>query len=336
MRFPIWARSQLGLGTPFEDADSWHQGPGLPVAMLGFGTIAIGSFVFVLGGFSASAGVQGAVLRTQLQSGGGFSAWTSVSTLPDVTCLGAPVYYNGRLYLLGGAHGPDFDRVNTVYMATVDPTTGAVGSWTTSAVLPVALSTTCAGVIAGQLWIAGYSTGNNSTLAASTGVYRADISLVDGTLSNFTLITPSAPFEDTEYCQVGAVVGNRLVKKNGATGQIAWADVSAGSLGSWTTQSVPWDGVSFVSVSALGSRLYVMGGYGPSPDFTESSSIWRADSGTAGLGAFTLSRRNPLPLALDGFGTALVGRNALIIGGEDANVVERAETYFIRLPASDP
>ena len=194
-------------------AMSWSTTMPLPMPLTGLRAVGVpgmtttSAFAVVTGGFNGIANTS-TVFAINLNQNGTVgsatnSSWTVISTNPlpvtlahhamaeaDDTNSSVPVGQR-YIYVLGGQiHATDTSGTNTVYMAPVNSTTGAVGAWTAlTSTLPQALFGLCATVHNGYLYVAG---GIGATGAPVNTIYSAPINS-NGTLGTWTTSSNSLP-----------------------------------------------------------------------------------------------------------------------------------------------
>ncbi len=188
----------------------WTTTTPLPQAMTGLRAIGVpgatsaSAFAVVTGGFNSTNNTA-TVLSNTLNSDGTVGAsWTAIATNPLPTTLAfhamaeaddtnSLVPVGDRfIYVLGGqVNSTDTPGgTSTVYVASVDATTGAVGTWTTSPnALPQPLLGLSATVHNGYLYVAG---GLDTTGTPVTAVYSAPINS-DGTVGKWTTAANALP-----------------------------------------------------------------------------------------------------------------------------------------------
>ncbi|MDE3149375.1 MAG: hypothetical protein KGL37_07890 [Acidobacteriota bacterium] len=196
--------------TPSEMA--WSTTMPLPQALTGLravgvpGSASTSAFAVVTGGYDGTANTTTAWAINLNQDGtvgSTTNTWKTIATNPLPTTLAhhsmaeaddtnSLVPMGKRfIYVLGGqVNWTDSAGSNKVYAASVDSTTGAVGTWTTlTSTLPQPLFGLTATVHNGYLYVAGgVSTGG----APVTAVYSAPVN-ADGTLGAWTTATNTLP-----------------------------------------------------------------------------------------------------------------------------------------------
>ncbi|TAH32297.1 hypothetical protein EYC59_06085, partial [Candidatus Saccharibacteria bacterium] len=118
---------------------SWSSTTSLPVERSSSACVAFNGYLYVVGGFTGApfGNRTDTVVYTSINSNGTLGAsWTSGTTLPAWAIKPGAFTYgtsNGTyIYVLGGGQDPGDANADDTYYATLNPSTGAIGSWTTS------------------------------------------------------------------------------------------------------------------------------------------------------------------------------------------------------------
>jgi len=188
---------------------SWGATTPLPTALTGLrsvavpGTTSTTAFAIVTGGYNGSGNTTTVLSNTLSNAGTVGGTWQGVATSP----LPATVAHHAMaeadptnslvasgkayVYVIGGQRlSADVGGTSAVYMASVDPTTGAVGTWTQlTNSLPQALMGASANVHNGYVYVAG---GLNTSGAPVATVYSAPVN-ADGTIGTWTTATNALP-----------------------------------------------------------------------------------------------------------------------------------------------
>ena len=242
---------------------TWTTTTSLPAALTGLRAVAVPSsstsaFVVVTGGFNGTSNTTTVLSNTLAVDGTVGASWTSISTNPLPASRahhGMVVAHPGNslapigsafIYVIGGqANSTDTPGgTNTVYMASVNLNTGAVGSWTTlSSTLPQPLLGPAVALYNGHVYVAGGLTTNGVPSAA---VYSAPVN-ADGTLGSWT--TSANPYPVAVAFATAFGFGGNLYVLNGdpnssndpnAQGvsgikQVNFAAAHNGVVGTWTS-----------------------------------------------------------------------------------------------------
>jgi hypothetical protein len=188
---------------------TWGIATPLPQALTGLRAVAVQSsntsaYVVVAGGFTGTANVSTVYTNTLAQDGTLGTTWTtSTNPLPTTLAHFGMVEANAQnslvpanshfIYVIAGqANSSDTPGgTNTVYVASVDPTNGTVGTWKalTSTPLPDSLTGPAVTIYNGYIYVAG---GLSTQQVPVTDVFSAPINS-DGTLGSWTKSTNALP-----------------------------------------------------------------------------------------------------------------------------------------------
>lgn len=185
---------------------AWGTTTALPTALTGLRAIAIpGStsgtaFVIVTGGYNG-ANTTTVLTNTLSPSGAVGVAWSpAANPLPSTVAHHAmaesdptnSLVVSGKayIYVIGGqTHSADVGGTSIVNMASVDPASGAIGTWTATTALPQTLMGASATVHNGYLYVAG---GLDATGVPVKAVYSAPV-MANGTIGTWTTATNVLP-----------------------------------------------------------------------------------------------------------------------------------------------
>ena len=194
-------------------AMGWSTTMALPTPMAGLRAVAVpgstssSAFAIVTGGYDGSANTT-TVWANSLNQDGTVgdttnTNWTTIATNPLPATLAHHAMAEADdtnslvplgkrfIYVIGGqVNATDAGGTNTVYVASVDSNTGAVGTWTTlTTTLPQPLFGLSATVHNGYLYVAG---GVNTNGVPVGSIYSAQVN-ADGTLGSWTTSANSLP-----------------------------------------------------------------------------------------------------------------------------------------------
>ncbi len=244
---------------------TWTTTTALPGPLTGLRAVAVpvnssSAFAVVTGGFNGSINTTTVLANTLAPDGTLGASWTSVSTNPLPASRahhGMVVAHAGNslvpvgsafIYVLGGqAASTDAPGgTNTVYMASVNTTTGAVGTWTAlTSTLPQALVGPAVTLYNGHIYVVGGLTTGGTP---SASVYSAPVN-PDGTLGSWTTATNSYPtpvafatafgFGGNLYVLDGDTNTSTDPNAQGVAGiqQVNFASAHNGVVGTWTSTS---------------------------------------------------------------------------------------------------
>ena len=174
---------------------SWSQGPELGTSRFHGAAVAVGNYVYSLGGLEGPAGIDSTPhVEMATVSGGMLGAWKQAQPYPERRSHQAVAIYKRNLYSIGGLSGNPAG-VHTNY-ATVWRTTvaldGSLGPWETLSELPTPLATHSAVVHADSIYVMGGVAGSVGNAKNSDMVFRADI-LADGKLGAWEKVSAFLP-----------------------------------------------------------------------------------------------------------------------------------------------
>lgn len=246
----------------------WSTTMPLPTAKTGLRAVAVpGStsstaFAIVTGGYDGTTNTS-TVWANNLNADGTVGsltniAWSTIVTNPlpetrahhamaEADPTNSLVSANSRfIYVLGGQNASTDapGGTNTVFMASVDPNTGVVGTWTAlSNMLPQALVGMSATIHNGYLYLVGGLTTGGSP---SSAVYSAPVN-TDGTIGTWTTSTNPLPTLATASFAEMFVFGGEIYFINGdpnnsttpnaqslGTTNVYHASALRGAIGMWT------------------------------------------------------------------------------------------------------
>ena len=249
----------------------WTTTMALPKALTGLRAIPVpgasstNAFAIVAGGFDGTANTN-TVWSNNLNPDGTVGSttnttWTTITTNPlpetrahhavaEADPTNSLVSANSRfVYVLGGqkASTDAPGGTNTVFMASVDPNTGAVGTWTAlSSTLPQTLVGPAVAAFNGYIYVVGGLMSNGSP---SNAVYSAPIKS-DGTLGAWTTATNAYPMPAVSFAAAFGFGGKLYVVNGDPNGSINpnlqgtagipdvnFAGASRGVVGTWTATS---------------------------------------------------------------------------------------------------
>jgi hypothetical protein len=247
---------------------TWTTTMALPKALAGLravpvlGTSSASAFVVVTGGYDGTANTN-TVWSNNLNPDGTVGSatntnWTTIITnsLPETRAHHAMaeadptnslVAANSRFVYVVGGQKASTDApggTNTVFMASVDPNSGAVGTWAPlSSTLPQNLIGPAAAVFNGYMYVVGGLMANGSP---SNAVYSAPINS-DGTLGGWTTAANAYPTPAVSFATAFGFGGKLYVingDPNGSTNPnsqgtagvpfLNFASASRGVVGTWT------------------------------------------------------------------------------------------------------
>ncbi len=278
---------------------TWTTTKALPTALTGLRAVGVpvtssSAFIVVAGGFDGTTNRVEVLSNTLNPDGTVGPTWTAISDMPLPASRAHHAMVeadSGNSLVPTGSHfiyvigGQEFSTdspggTSTVYMASVDATTGAVGPWTSlSSSLPEPLVGCDAALFNGFVYVVG---GLRPDGTASPSVYSAQVKS-DGTLSAWTKSSNSYPLGISFPAAFGFggklyVIGGDTASStdpntqtNTGTNAVYYASASKGSVGTWALNPAPIikSRVKQIAWIAFGQVIDAEGIYNGSPGSTE-------------------------------------------------------------------
>lgn len=290
----------------------WHMVGSMEKQRMAAATVLVGDTIYVLGG-SNEGGYIPDCEWSRVKESGNIGGWSKGHSLNTSRGYSAAVYYNGYLYVLGGAYGKHGGKLlNTVERARIKPD-GSIGRWRLEehAMFNARRGTTAV-VMGGYLYAIG---GYNGEFLDT--VERARINK-DGTLGSWDIVSIT---NERRYIHSTAVNGSHIYvmgghhrASGGAIAAVEYASMdSDGELNEWQS-SAPLNKARYGAAAfSAGGYIYVIGGF----DGSALDSIERAPIGKDGvpgkwetLTPLSIPRNSPSVLVHD--------EHVFVIGGADS------------------
>ena len=298
------------LGSPNSTTpNAWAATTVLGTATYFATSVAYNGYVYEIGGFTTA--VTKNVYYASIGSTGTLGSWTSTTVLPTATYYSSSVAYNGYLYEIGGYTTA---ATAVVDYAPLNVSTGAVGAWTATTVLPTATQKLAAAVYNGYVYALGGAvvstvdyallcTGSNSgtggcgSTAGTVGTWNSTSSLIGADYGGAFAVDNGYLYE------IGGNVYNSGVYYTGIAGD--------GTLSGWSpTTSIPTGTQSATAVADNG-YLYEIGGCSSSCPTTTVEYAPIGSSGSVGSWTATTS----LPTATEEATSVVYNGYVYEIGG---------------------
>ena len=301
---------------------SWATTTLLPTALTGLravavpGTTSTSAFAIVTGGYNGTSNTMTVWSNTLSDAGTVGGSWQGVTTAPLLANVAHhamaeadptnSMVASGKayVYVIGGQTLPtDVGGTNAIYMASVDPASGAVDAWTQlTSSLPQALMGASATIHNGFLYVAG---GLNTAGAPVAAVYSAPIN-ADGTIGAWTTATNALPTARAFGTMVvfGGIVyyingdPNASIPPNiqgvGDT-EVYYASAVRGVIGTWTL-----NGNSTIHDRAKGVLFTAYG------QFIAAEGVYTGSVGSGEMETSSVNAQNTTNVALNSW-TGLTG-----------------------------
>jgi hypothetical protein len=248
-------------------AVTWSTTTPLPIALAGPGAVAVpstgtGAYIIVTGGSNGTADTAVVYSNTLNTDGTVGATWTTISdyqlpssiafhTMVEADPSNSPVPQGScYIYVLGGqaALGGGPGGTSNVFMASVDTSTGGVGTWTQlTDTLPQTLVGPTATLYHGWIYVVG---GLLSDGSPSTAVYSAQVN-ANGSLGTWMTASNSYPLGisfATSFGYAGSLfvlngdpnssTDPNAVGTFAGSNTVYYARVISGNVGAWTQNSV--------------------------------------------------------------------------------------------------
>lgn len=237
---------------------AWASALDLPQTVTRMGAASYNGYVYSVGGYNGTATIPN-VYVAKSGSAGVLTAWSSLTSLPNMTQSLMVTAYKGYLYAINGNSGSA--GYTAVYYAAIN-SDGTIGSWLTTSSTPVTNSNASAVAYNDYIYyVGGY---NGSAVVATVAYVHVN---VDGSLGAWGTTT-SLPTV-LESVSIGIYDGY-IYEMAGDAGSAGNANVryaqinSDGTLGSWNaTTSLPV-AHTFTSSVMYNGYFYKIGGITPS------------------------------------------------------------------------
>jgi len=265
--------------------DSWSSGAAMPTARMGPFSGAIGTNIYVVGGFN-SANMVGVneIYNTVTNK------WTTGVPAPTARWAGASAVVNGILYLIGGSDGSSIINLVEAY----NPVTKA---WSMKAPMPTARQGASAVVDKNIIYVIGGE--NSSSFLATVESYN----------TTTDTWTAEAPLLTAKGFSAAGLLGTTVVAADGENSS-AYLEDNEGynvSLNTWTTLPADPTPRTAGCFSAISGLLYVAGGDGTSGHLSLNEAYNPTKKSWATLA--------PMPNAVTYPGSAQVGGRLYSFGG---------------------
>jgi N-acetylneuraminic acid mutarotase len=305
---------------------SWTQEANLNAVRQNFGAAVYNGIIYATGGFDNTPAYLNSIDYITLNSGspGNNGSFTSggANVLSVNRAYSASTAYKGYIYSSGGQAAVTNGQPtsNTVDYASLDPSTGAIGTWSTTTPFTTARRFHNMLAYNGYMYIIAGDTGVVGTPAATGAIEYAKIN-TDGSLGTWASANTGSAFH-VIYGASSAIYNGRLYVTGGnnAAGTV-YTDVlyatinSNGTLGSWTTAPTGFTSGRYGHSAVIyNGYLYIIGGFTVSTLLGDIQ-MTKINSSTGALGTWDyttsiLGRRFSGAAASNGFLYLVGGTNA--------------------------
>jgi uncharacterized repeat protein (TIGR03803 family) len=176
--------------------NSWRSGTALPTARMGAAAGAIGSDIYVVGGYTLNGAIGNNDIYNPEKN-----SWTSGAADPDPRAFAAYAVVNKKLYMFGGSNGSALLNVAEAY----DP---ATNSWSTLAPVPYVSETASAVADKDVIYVIGGQDYNG---------YLTNVESYNTTTNTWT---DEAPLPGAQGWAAVGLLGTTVVAADGSNGSI--------------------------------------------------------------------------------------------------------------------
>lgn len=228
------------------DISSWNSTISLPTALQKPNWNAYNGYLYSLQGFSTNT------YYAKINADGTLASWSLGSTMAVNGSSGVSFIYNNYIYYIGGNSGGS--NISTAYYATINSSTGAIGSWKTTTSLPQPRRYSSFALVGGYIY---YICGSDGT-SNQTTVYYAPI-YTDGSIGMWLTSSNSLPVSNTVISTSNLSVNNRLFFLSSNSKMYSTTVNATGGLTSWNSTNGPGSLRNF-ETSTWNGYIYVLGG----------------------------------------------------------------------------
>ena len=224
--------------------NTWAAGTPMPTTRQNTAAAVLGGKIFVLGGYPSTASV--VALDTRM------GTWAAVAPMARARMALVAAASGGKLYAIGGSsHGGE--PLSSV--EAFDPLTGA---WAEVASLPIPRVHAGAAVLEGKIYVIG---GRESTTAQSV---LGSVEVYDPTTTTWAAVTPLGTRRSGHAVAALSgkiyVAGGRTTRIDGTSQRLSSVEVFDPQTNTWANVAPMSTARSAVSLSAVGGKLYAVGG----------------------------------------------------------------------------
>lgn len=291
------------------------------------------SYVYVLGGRDqATGGYRNTVHSAKIASAGAATSWTSGTSVGTARAGMCTVIYNNYIYAIGGSTSNSLtNRVTTIEYATINASTGVIGTWATTTALPVARTEAGCAAYGGRLYVAGGADVDNTRSATTRYITINTNGTLAASWSNGTDMAGGAMLVRNMYTHTLSNGNTYLyalgVYNSSGLNNITYTQINTnGTLATWTaTANLPSDanGPGFAKV---GNYLYAIGGTNSTSTGTFDRVQYTTINSDGTLAAW--STTTSLPSARGFPSVATVNGCIYSITGYDNSIAVTSSAYY--------
>jgi len=278
------------IGVTSGAVSAWTATTSFPTARLAHTSVAYNGYMYVVGGYGASAPLSD-VQYAPIAANGTLGAWTATTSFTTARNAHTTVVYNGYMYVMGGLNATPAALNDTQYAPIA--ANGTLGAWTATTSFTTARAAATSVVYNGYVYMIG---GKNTAGTAFSDTQYAAIA-ANGTIGAWTATTS---FTNARSYHTSVVYNGYVYIIGGYTGSAnlndtQYATLNAnGTIGAWAaTTSFTTGRYGHTSV-AYNGYVYVMGGYNGTAFLNDTQYATLNANGTIGAwstaASFTTSR----------------------------------------------
>ncbi len=167
---------------------SWYTTTALPAARSNGKALSVNGYMYYIGGQSTTDTAQSTTYYSKINSDGTLGTWTTGTAITNARKSAQVITANGYIYVAGGV-GNTGTYQTSVYYATLDPGTGAIGTFASTSALPGVRAEGSPVIANGYMYVIG---GRDSS-TYQTSVYYSKLSGSDGTAGAWATATNALP-----------------------------------------------------------------------------------------------------------------------------------------------
>jgi N-acetylneuraminic acid mutarotase len=297
----------------YPGTNSWTAISPLPAVRDGASAVTDGTYIYILGGWDASANVTNTLYRYNPS----LDSYITLSPYSQPTSAQAAVYLNGNIYRIGGCTSSGCSPAT----ASMEVYNIAGNSWATAPSLPSKASWLVAMAYGGYIYVAG----GLDELTSLTKTYRFDPgtnSWDDAAIADLSVGRwgSASGFLNGKWMIAGGYVNNQI-----SASVIGWDPLSGG----WSVLDDMLQAQARTRGGSIGSAFYVVGGRKPTDVYTGSTDNQRfQDVPCQACQSFGWTPASGYPQGIVRYGFGQLGDEFYIFGGvSDGDVVNTVRKF---------